>query len=324
MNPIARLAILSLILLQQSCRAGYEPPPISEVGSNISVQVGRIEWAVKDTIPESLQLYRTAPRPLDLGFIEALAQKHNIPKSKTIPEDIGPLGEGVASYEDYDQNAPKALYYQPMTGTFILSVDSSGGFSTFAERVNDNWPGLPTADEAYDLALALFPEMGLDPADFFKDGKGRLEFTVSNNFLGWLDAKTDKRRREPTTITLKFYRQIGEHRIASSGQGGCALFEFGPHKKLMSVEWRLHKAEPSGTEDLKSSEMIIADIQAGKAFGRGGSLAGETLTITDIAIRPFEGSAKGQAIFYPFYELTGTLTPSEDGKAVSLWLPALR
>lgn len=99
MNRLVAPAIFSLTLLQPSCRAEYELPPASAIGSKVAVQVGRIEWAVKDDLPESLRLYKTAPRPLDLGFIEALAQKHGIPKSKTIPEHLGPLGDGVPHCE---------------------------------------------------------------------------------------------------------------------------------------------------------------------------------------------------------------------------------
>jgi hypothetical protein len=321
-RPLATFLLAGLPFLA-SCRAGYEPPLVEALGHVVEAKVGRIEWAVADALPEKIMLFKPGPRLLDLGFVEALAREHGIPKSKTIPEDMGPLSPGAASYEDYNEKAPKALYYQPASGTFILGLDPSGGFSTFAERVNDDWPGLPNAEEAYDMALALFPKVGLKAEDFAADSSGRLVYTVSNKFLGWLDAKQDRRRREPTTITLKFYRKIGGHRVASSGQGGCALFEFGPHKKLMSVEWRMHSAEPLGEVRLKGSKAILADIKKGRSYGSKAELNGDVLTIKRVEIRPHEGRRAGQEVFYPLYEASGTLTKGAESAEVSLLIPAL-
>ena len=324
MKTVPFLALLLSALLQPSCSAAYAPPAESALGRKTAIQVDKVEWAAAAALPDKVLLYKAAPRPLDLGFVEAIAQEYGIPKSKSIPEDMGPLGPGVASYEDYNQNAPKALYYQPATGTFVLGLDASGGFSTFSERVNDDWPGLPSPGEAYEMALALFPKVGLRPEEFSAGEASRLYYTVSNKFLGWFDAKRNARRREPTTITLKFYRKIGENRVASSGQGGCALFEFGPRKKLMSVEWRLRQAVPLEEVSLKGKNEVLSDLKGGRAYSEHDSLVGEALTVKSVQLRPHEGSGQADAIFYPLYEVIAALKKPETSQEVKLIVPAVR
>jgi hypothetical protein len=318
------LSLLLSALLQPLCGAAYAPPAESALGKKTAIQVENIEWAAAAELPDKAMLYTAAPRPLDLRFVEALAQEYGIPKSKSIPEDMGPLGPGAASYEDYSQNAPRALYYQPATGTFVLGLDASGGFSTFAERGNDDWPGLPSPDEAYGMALALFPKVGLKPEEFSAGEAGRLYYTVSNKFLGWFDAKRNARRREPTTITLKFYRKIGDNRVASSGQGGCALFEFGPHKRLMSVEWRMRQAIPLEEVSLKGKSEVLSDIKGGRSYSEHDAIVGEALTVKSVELRPHEGNVQADAVFYPLYEVIAVLKRPDASQEVKLIVPAVR
>jgi hypothetical protein len=235
------------------------------------------------------------------------------------------MGKGAISYELYDNDAPKAMYYQPTTGTFILGVDPSGGYASSKERTTDpTWPGLPTEAEAYDMALGLFPEFGLKESDFYHEN-GKLSYTVSNKSLGWFDPATQTRRREPTTITLKFYRDIGGHRVGSSGQGGCALFEFGPRKKLMSAEWRMRVAQPWKEMPLKCRKKVMSDITEGKAYAKAPEIRGESLTIQRIEIRPHEGgSSYAQEFFYPMYQVFGLLVTGDKKQEITLTIPALR
>jgi hypothetical protein len=314
---------LTILGAPQSVFGDLIPPTSKSLGQRL--KPSSLDWQSTDTWPSTTLVYRCGPRPLPaaLGDLSELAASHGMTPVAALPEFLGKMGTGAYAYELQDFTSPRSLYYQPLTGSFLLTIDSSAGFSTFEERFQENWPKLPCEEEAYALALARFGEFGLNKEDFFQQKDGRIYTTKSHHALDWFDPEKNARRHENTTISLKFYRRVGELRVGSSSEAGCAIFQYGPRHALMAVDWRLREAYPYKEYVLMDESGLRQAVLTGKGFSGKSSADAQAWVVEKVELLAHEGGQEDQTHFYPLFSLTCRIKGSESEKTFKVSVPAL-
>ena len=313
-----------------SAVSGVAQLALEAFGEAFDGQNVEIVWRVSpDELPASLDTFTVLPTAFSSEVVSNvidLCRFEDEEKVRAVFRDV-PAGKPASYQEPYPG--------KPVLGKSLRIVPANG-YVNYFDPTASSLPGVlaqgvPSQEQALELAMRLLPKLGIKEADLArKPNSQEFAYLLTAKTNGRFDKAQKKAVEEVAARGVILFRQVNG--ISFSGPSDCAgmRVEFGNNAQIreLAVTWRNLKAEKP--ETVANRAEIIQAIKQGQAVIRlperfGNAVALKTLTITQL--RPYYFGMSGtepQKTVFPYAMLAVTADTGVTNFPVSLNCPILK
>lgn len=291
------------------------------VGYQVESPPRRVEWKAPEPIQTNLTVYSASIPPFDRALMQRVADHFQVRGDikQFTDRDTSAFGYLIEERNPTNRMTVRDVAYIATTGAFRYSTADRG----------DRWDiknhkplvhGVPDKVEAKEIAVKLFPLLGISTNDLHHRPDGRLFASYGEEGVTYNERVTMERKRVVIQRSVSFYQKIpGGETVSSVGDGGQVRFTFVSDGKVAGIEWFFRKLEQAGLAKSKSRQELIKDIKAGRCWTWHQKVP-RYLTVTNCELAyPQGNSGTYQPYVWPFYMVTGT---GEEGRPVTLFVSA--